>query len=111
MNTSWGRRLAVTVRRYPGQDRFGDKLPAIEHQVPQCVWAPGGSTEDFRRGETVTDTVALYGPRDADLRADDEIRLPGEPGWWQVDGTPRRWSNPFLLGATGLEATLRRITG
>lgn len=74
------------------------------------MWAPSQAEETYSRGETITDTVTLYAPYDADIRADDQVDLP-DVGRLEVIGFPRRWRNPFNPNGTGCDVTLRRITG
>lgn len=113
--------VTVTVRRPAGWTDSGDALPAADHEVPRCAWAPRRSSRleaeltDLR--ETVLDGGTLRGPIDADIRASDQVLIPdvlddhGDPIVWEVDGDVDRWKSPFSGRQFGFHVELKRATG
>lgn len=99
----------VTIRRSGGTDPFGDPLPGTEHQLHGVAVAPRTSNEDHTRGNAVVVGYELYAAYDADLRATDQVLLPGDPDPWEVEGEPGRWRDPFTNWAPGLHVALRRV--
>lgn len=109
--------ITITVRR-AGKDRRGNPTAASTHQVSGCFTAPasGDSGQSASRERTdMRDTVitghTLYAPFDADILATDEVLVPGDPKWWQVDGEVGPWRSPFSNWKPGLQVALRRVRG
>lgn len=110
--------VTVTVRRPAGTDRYGDPLPATTHTVEGCIVAPASgdsgqsaSSERTDLRDTVITGWTLYPPYGADLLYTDEVQLPGDDTWWQVDGEVGNWRSPFSSWAPGGQVTLRRVRG
>lgn len=110
--------VTVTVRR-PTFDRRGNTTSTTTHQVAGCIVAPAsgdsGQSASRERTEGLTDTVitgwTLYPPYGADIRATDEVQLPGDPTWWQVQGDIGNWASPFTNWRPGGQVALRRVRG
>lgn len=112
----------VTVRRpvmvdgRGGRDAFGDRHPMAEHTVGGCVFAPGGaesasgSREYTDRGLTVVTDHRLYGPPDADLRADDVV-VTADGRRWEVQGDPAVWTDPWTGQPVGTVVILQAVRG
>lgn len=96
--------FTLTVKRDGGRDPFGNPKPGTSHDITGCAAAPAGSVEYSNGQATVITQDTIYGPYDADVKAQDTVTVPdGQPlaaGKYQVTGEPERWKNPF----TGLEA-------
>lgn len=99
-----------TVSRSAGATRYGDPLPAAEHVVPDCVFAPGASSETTDRADQVTARMTVYAGLYADVRATDKARLP-DGTTWQVTGEPQRYKSPFVPDAGVCVIDLERVTG
>lgn len=110
--------VTVTVRRPAGTDVYGDPLPGAMHEIPGCIVAPSSgdsgqpaSTERTDMRDTVITGWTLYPPYGADILPTDEVQLPGDPTWWQVDGEVGHWSSPFSNWRPGGQVELRRVRG
>lgn len=98
--------LAVTVRRAPAKDAFGDPIgTGAAHTVDGCSLAPGGSTETQNRSDTVSSDWDLFAPEVADIVATDQLDIPGIGYPVEVHGDPKVWPG------AGLIVALRRATG
>ena len=100
---------SVTVSRPGGTNRYGDPLPATEHQVTGCVIAPGGSDEQTESQDQVTRRATVYADLDADLTATDRLVLP-DGTRWQVIGEPQRYRSPFAPQGV-CQVQIERVTG
>ncbi|SFO82472.1 hypothetical protein SAMN05421810_10180 [Amycolatopsis arida] len=101
----------VRVSRPAGTNRYGDPLPPTEHDIPGCVLAPAGSTEQTDRADQVTTRMTVYAGLDADVLATDRVVLP-DGTRWAVIGEPQRYRSPFTPGASGVcVINLERVTG
>lgn len=109
----------ITVRRPGGQNQDGDPLPATNHEVADCWWAPQqGSDERLDGRDTIVAGYWLGGPHDANIRATDLVLLPDvlndegtQPVEWQVHGEIGRWKSPHRGAKVGFHCALRRWTG
>ncbi|MFD0918896.1 hypothetical protein ACFQ16_03990 [Saccharopolyspora rosea] len=109
--------IRVTVRRYT-TDEFGDRRVTAEFTVPGCstVMRSGSSltrsswtsSDEFR--QQVFTRLRLLAPSTADVRADDEVVLPGGEVF-RVDGTPSAPTHPWTGWRPGVVAQLLRVTG
>ncbi|TDQ01249.1 hypothetical protein EV186_1021117 [Labedaea rhizosphaerae] len=99
----------VTVSRPGGTNRYGDPLPATEHQVTGCVIAPAGSDEQTDRQEQVTRRATVYADVDADVGATDRLVL-ADGTRWQVIGDPQRYRSPFAPAGV-CQVHIERVTG
>ncbi|PKW15930.1 hypothetical protein [Saccharopolyspora spinosa] len=100
----------LTVSRPAGTNRYGDPLPPTEHEIPGCVLAPGGSTEDTDSADQVTARMTVYTGPEADVLATDRIVLP-DGTHWAVTGGPQRYLSPFVPGSGVCVINLERVTG
>lgn len=106
--------VTVTVRRPAGWDDDGDPLPPDEHEIPGCAWAPRRSSELTNFQETALDAGTLRGPIGADIRASDQILIPGvlndagQVAVWNVDGNVGRWESPFSGRQFAMQVELKR---
>lgn len=110
--------VTITVRRPAGTDRYGDPLPFTTHEIPGCIVAPstgdaGQATSQERTDvrDTVITGHTVYAPYGADILAIDEVRVPGDPTWWQVEGDVANWASPFTNWQPGTQVALRRVRG
>ena len=104
--------VSITVRRSGGRDpRTQDPLPASEHGIDGCAWAPRYASETTGGGNTTITGLSLFVPYGADIRADDVVLLPGDDRVWEVDGEPGDWRNPFTDWRPGTEVALKRQEG
>lgn len=92
---SW--RFSVAVERSPGRDEYGVPLPAVEHEVSDCMVSTTAS-EDQARSDHPDTTAWLYAPVGADFKATDTVVIPASPLWvhgrFVVTGRP----SPTPLG-------------
>lgn len=100
----------LTVSRPGGENRYGDPLPATEHVIENCVFAPGGTSETTDRADQVTARMTVYTDLDADVTATDRGQAP-DGTWWQVSGEPQRYRSPFAADAGVCVINLERVTG
>lgn len=104
--------ITVTVLRRPKDARTGDPTgPAVPHDIPNCAFDPGGTTEINDLGERVTTRPTLYGPYDADIESDDQVIVPGDDRPWEVAGDIARWANPYTGDRPGSVIELARYRG
>jgi hypothetical protein len=111
--------ITVTVSRAPGTDRYGDPTgPPATHEVSGCFFAPSSgtsgvaaSTERTDLRDTVITVPTLFAPFGSDIKATDQILLPGDPKPWEVDGDVGDWMNPFSGWKPGQTISLRRVRG
>jgi hypothetical protein len=100
-----GKTETVTRVRPPAKDTFGDPLPGTgsEVDVPGCLFAPGGSTENLDGADQVVADATVYMPDGTDIRPTDRVRARGD--LYDVVGKPRVWAG------YGVEVPLRLVTG
>ena len=110
--------VTVTVRRPGGTDRYGDTTWASIHEVEGCIVAPtsgdsgrAASRELTGLRDTVITGYTVYAPHGADVLAIDQVRLPDDPTWWEVDGEVADWSSAFSGWQPGTVVSLRRVRG
>jgi len=80
--------FAVQVRRR-SSDRWGDGTTGPERTVEGCTRWPRTSDENTDRADAVTTGWMLSAPVGCGITATDEVRMPDEPTWWQVEGDPQ----------------------
>lgn len=82
----------ITVIRKPKVDRLASAPVGVppEHDVVGCAVLPRTSHEEDR-GWVVVEGRMVIAPFDADVLADDLVRLDGEV--WEVDGAPGDYEN------------------
>lgn len=83
----------VTVVRKPKVDRLAAPAAgaATEHDIEDCSVLPRTSFEQDK-GWVVVEGRQVFAPYDADVLADDKIRL-DDGTVWNVDGEPGRYEN------------------
>lgn len=88
----------ITVFRKAKVDRLSD-VAATEtsHDVSGCVILPRSSFEEGK-GWVVVEGRQIIAPYGADVLADDEVELPGDPTRWQVDGAPGDYEDKKARG-------------
>lgn len=112
--------FTVMVRRSGGRGPWGDAQSPSTHEVAGCVKWPRVTNEaassvrdqstDF--SQSVATGYMLHVPAGSDLLASDEIQLPGDTSWWQVNGDPLPWGpSPFTGKLPGIIVALTRGTG
>jgi hypothetical protein len=84
----------VTVRRATKVDRLSDTPApsAPTHTIAGCVVLPRLNEEDGK-GWVIVEGKMVIAPYGVDVVADDEVQVPGEAGWYQVDGKPGPYKN------------------
>lgn len=102
--------ITVTVERPGGLTRFGDRLPAVSHQVRDCAFYPSNSTEDVTQRDTVVADGYLLAPYGADIKSSDIVLLPGG-NRYEVDGAPGSFASPYSSWTPGMRVNLRAVTG
>lgn len=81
----------VTVIRGGRVDRLSDDAPSTtEHDVKGCAILPR-ATEEEGKGWVVREGWQVIAPHDADVTADDKVRVDGEV--FSVDGQVARYEN------------------
>jgi hypothetical protein len=110
--------ITVTVSRPTGTDRYGDPTGFTTHEVSDCFFAPSSgtsgvaaSTERTDLRDTVITVPTLFAPFGSDIKATDQILLPGDPKPWEVDGDVANWHTPYTGWAPGQTISLRRVRG
>lgn len=103
--------FTVTVRRGGGRDSWGDPKPPVTHAIEGCVRWPRVSAEESDRSNVVSTGWILSVPVGADLRATDEVQMPGDSSWWQVDGDPLPYVSPLTGWAPGVPVGLSQVRG
>lgn len=103
--------FTATVIRPGGHDRHGNPLPSSEHEISRCARDQQRSSEvvDGTLVVTTTERILCDDP-DADVRAGDFLRLPGETGAWQVSGDVDRPASPFTGWRPGCVIPVERAT-
>lgn len=79
--------------------------------IDGCIRWPRVSTETTDRSDTVSTGWMLTVPVGADLLATDEVQLPDDPTWWQVEGDPLPYVSPFNGWEAGTPVGLTRTRG
>lgn len=84
----------IKVRRTVKVDRFAEPsaTPPAEHDVTGCVVLPRLSDEQDK-GWTIVEGKMIIAPFGSDVLADDQVQVPGEAGWYEVDGQPGAYKN------------------
>jgi hypothetical protein len=98
----------TVVRRVPaGRNAYGNATyDEVRTDVPGCLVAWGGSTEDTDDADRTTDTATVYDTSALwPTEATNRVEIAGER--WEVDGTPQRW--PGAIGGTVIN--LRKVRG
>lgn len=110
--------VSVTVRRPTGTNRYGDTAGYTEFRVGDCVVAPSSgdsgrpsSNELNGMRNTVITGFQLYAPFGTDIRATDQVLLPGDLEPWEVDGEVAHWQSPYTGWRPGTVVSLRRVRG
>lgn len=90
----------ITVRRVTKVDRFAEPAPGTppEHEVPGCVVLPrlasgAQNSNEQDKGWVIVEGKMVIAPYGADVLADDQVQVPGETGWFEVDGKPGPYKN------------------
>lgn len=102
--------ITVTVRR-PGTSRWGSSNAPATHTVAGCVRWPRGSGEERNRSDVVTTGWMLSVPVGADIRATDQVQMPDDPAWWDVEGDPQPYESPYSGRQPGMPVALTRTKG
>lgn len=106
-----------------GEDDFGNVVEtweerdwAIRSIAPGAMEEPGTANRDY---SVVVWTI--YSDAGDDVPDENaQVRLPGSPDWYAVDGRPRDWtfgpsrvgpSNEYPLNPPGAVTELRRVNG
>lgn len=127
--------VVVIVRRLPGPagvdpdadglDPFGDPILApagsssppagepLEQRiaVPDSLLTTVTTSETERERDTVTTDRVWRPPAGTDVRAADEVEIPGEAGRWRVIGQPVQRRHAFTGHRPRLRVLLRRTEG
>lgn len=90
----------ITVIRKPKVDRL-DEPPAVappEHEITGCVILPrlasgAQNSKEQDKGWVIVEGKMVIAPYGADILADDEVKVPGDPMPYQVDGPPGPYKN------------------
>lgn len=102
--------FTVLVRR-TAAGRWGGKPTPATHEVTGCIRWPRGSGEERNRSDVVTTGWMLSAPVGADITATDQVQMPGDPTWWEVEGDPQPYESPFTDRAFGTPIALTRTRG
>lgn len=116
--------MIVRVReRVPGEeDDFGNVTESwVERDWEVRSIAPGAMDEPgVANRESSIVAWTLYSDAGQEPPEDAQVRLPGSPDWYAVDGRPRDWtlgpdrvgpSNEYPLNPPGVVTELRRVNG
>lgn len=101
--------LTVTAVRWPrtpyGEvDRSGE--PVARTEVPGCCWWPVSSDERYASYTALSSRMVLSVPYGADIKADDDVLVAGDPDVWHVIARPTAWSNPLVAHEPGTEVII-----
>lgn len=97
--TSTGRRNDTTT----------DWSTPAEHDIADCLIAPGSSLENHDGRDGVTADIAVYAPAGADVLSTDRLIVRGEP--YDVEGEPAVWSSPGHYEVDGVVIAANRSEG
>lgn len=95
----------VIVRTPPRRDNYGDVIPdsAATVTVPDCLVAPGASTEADEHSVQVVADADVYMPEGYTPTARDQMIIRGET--YEVVGKPQLWLNE------GIVVSVRLVVG
>ena len=109
-----GRTIKVT--RYTENPRTQERKPDPDFDPEttgkhsRCAYDPGGTREN-EDGSSYQQSPRVFGPYDADIRADDTIEIDGVDGTFEVDGPIERLRNDLTGSTPCSEIRLRRKEG
>lgn len=104
-------RFTVAVRP-SARDQWGDTPSSVTRTISGCVKWPRTSSETSDFSQSVATGYMLSIPAGSELSSSDEVQLPGDSGWWRVDGEPLPWGpSPFTGREPGIIVALTRGTG
>lgn len=108
--------FTVTVRRGGGRDSWGTDQPSETHDIDGCTRWPTNSSESTDRSDVVLTGWTLSVPPGSDIVATDEVLMPDDEGWWQVEGDPMSAMHPYRSPFDGqwdpgVPVTLTRVRG
>lgn len=98
MDDNW--KFDVVVRRSAGRDYRGNPLPATQHVVAGCMFAPSSTNDNALFSDRAELKARLYAPVGSDIQSTDQIEIP-YGGKYVVDGEPMVWP-------AGVECVLER---
>jgi hypothetical protein len=102
-------RVTVTVvqRTVAGRNDYGNATYTESRtDVPGCLVAWSGSTEDQDNADRLTDSATVYDMgHQWPVGAVDRVEIAGQS--WEVDGEPARWQGQI----GGIVVQLRRVRG
>lgn len=89
----------IRVRRAVKVDRLSEAPAgaAPEHDVEDCVVLPRSSNE-ADKGWTIVEGKMVIAPYGADVTEDDQVRVPDDPHWYEVDGVPGAYKDKRARG-------------
>lgn len=109
--------FSVRVRRRSA-NRWGDGDAGAERVLEGCTRWPrssntgiGASVETIDRSDVVTTGWVLSAPPDCGITAADEVQMPDDSTWWQVEGEPLPYDSPFSDWQPGVPIALTRTKG
>jgi hypothetical protein len=87
----------VIIRRPPRRDNFGDVIPgsASEIPVPDCLVAPGASTEADQNSVQIVANADVYMPEGYQVTGRDQLVIRGDV--YEVEGYPQVWLNEGVV--------------
>lgn len=114
-----GRSLILLDGVATGEDKYGNDVQLWpETDVDGCAWWPSSTTEAEPVGGTTVNTRYGFLLPEGTVHESgrppssvDRVRLPDEPGLWQIDGDPRRHWSPITGASGGLGGWLTKATG
>jgi hypothetical protein len=99
-----------------GVDAYGkDRLDWTDYTVPDCAFAPAGSTENIQGRDTVIDSDTVYVPPEkipvqaGTVLPTDEITAQGTR--YKVNGKPQAYRNPFTGTSYPIVVRLEEVSG
>ncbi len=100
----------VAVPDVRGNDTFPHPVSTV---VPNCLYAPGGSTELVQGQDMVTSQPTVYAPTGTNVGSPDSATIPGI-GTFEVDGSPNAWPVHPMTGwqpAHSVVVKLKAVSG
>lgn len=100
-----------------GVDEYGnDVLDDVELRVPGCAIWPSdsngaGGNEDTNARDLVISGYTVLCREGTDVRATDRVKLPNDTGIYEVVGRPGVWRNPLSGSRSGVQISVRLVTG
>jgi hypothetical protein len=100
------------VKRIPTgtQDSYGNDVYTEQNfQIPNCVFQPGGSSENLSFADQSNTSDTIYMPYGTDVTYLDAIIYNGIT--FEVTGVPNQWVSPFSGRVSPIRVEVTTISG